>query len=204
MERSLQSPRWHIGALVAIWCVLLGAIAFLVVDDPTPDRNHPAILLSADGAVLWWWFGAAVMLNLEPKPWFQACPRRNLLRVSWSLGFLAFLAHLFAAFHLGHHWSHADAYRQTEATSGVGEGIFVNYLFGVVWLGDALWLAVWPDRYARRSRWVGWFVHGFLAFIAFNATVIYGSGVARWVGVAIFAILAWGLVRKASFARLPR
>jgi hypothetical protein len=106
-----------------------------------------------------------------------------------------FAVHAAAAFHLGHGWSHEAAVRHVEA-SGVGVGIWVNYLFALAWGIDAAWLAGWPGVYGRRPRWVGWALHGFLAFVTFSATVVYGDGAARWLGVGAFAVLGWCAARR--------
>jgi hypothetical protein len=107
------------------------------------------------------------------------------------------LVHIAAAFHVAHGWSHAAAYEHTERTAGVGEGIFVNYLVGLVWGADAVWFAGNPVSYARRPRWIGWAVHGLLAFVTFNATVVYGTGLARWLGAFWFVLLGWYWVKRA-------
>jgi hypothetical protein len=43
---------------------------------------------------------------------------------------------------------------------------------------------VWPQRYQARPRAIEWAVQGLLAFIAFNATVVFGARAIRWVGLA--------------------
>ena len=109
-------------------------------------------------------------------------------RVVWAAGFLAYLAHVAAAFHYFHHWSHAAAYqetaRQTEELFGFafGGGLYFNYAFTVVWGADVLF------RFG--SRWAAAAVHGFLAFMFFNGTVVFAQGWSRWAGVAATALLA--------------
>jgi len=137
------------------------------------------------------------MLSARSRDWVISGEARRLRQFSWALGCGLLAVHFAAAFHLAHGWSHADAYRQTEETAGFGVGVFVNYAFGTIWLVDAVWFAVWPARYARRPRWIGWVVHGFLGLIIFNATVVYGAGYGRLLGMAVFlalpnmAIHAW-------------
>jgi len=61
-------------------------------------------------------------------------------RLSWTGGCFAFLAHVAAAFHFAHHWSHGAALAATaERTAEVvgwhwGGGLYANYAFALVWL----------------------------------------------------------------------
>lgn len=136
--------------------------------------------------------------------------RLNLARLFWTAGFIAFVLHLVCAFHFFHHWSHDHAYavtaEQTKEAIGLhwGGGIYVNHAFAVVWLGDVLWWWIAPNRYERRPRWMECFVQGFLGFIAFNATVVFGHGTIRWFGIGATVLLAavwFGTVRAASSHR---
>src|SRR5262245_34878815 len=122
-----------------------------------------------------------------PAPWvFRA----------WAAGCLVFLVHVLCAFHQVHGWSHAAAYaetaRQTEELFGFssGAGLYLNYVFTAVWAADALWWWRWPERYPRRPRWLNISVHAFLVFMAFNATVVFGTGPTRWLGIVSCLILA--------------
>jgi hypothetical protein len=120
-----------------------------------------------------------------------ARPASRVRQWAWTLGCLFYLAHVAAAFHFYHHWSHAAAYqhtaRRTAEVVGLDEGggLYWNYAFTVLWLGDvvAMWIGWrWP-------RWAGAAVQGFLAFMAFNATVVFGTGAIRWLGLAATVLL---------------
>src|SRR5262245_50800254 len=116
-------------------------------------------------------------------------------RLAWTAGFLAFLFHVVFAFQFYHHWSHVAAYeataRQTEDVVGLawGGGIYANYAFVVLWGADVCWWWYRPQSYLARSRGIEWAVQGFLAFIAFNATVVFGTGAIRWVGLIVSLLL---------------
>jgi hypothetical protein len=108
----------------------------------------------------------------------------------WTAGCLALLLHLVCAFQFYHHWSHAAAYeataRQTAEVVGLawGGGLFANYAFAALWMLDTFWWWCRPQYYQVRPRAIEWVVQGFLAFILFNATVVFGKGTIRWLGLA--------------------
>jgi hypothetical protein len=145
-----------------------------------------ALLYDAAAASLQW--------LLRPGDWVGPAPASQLARWCWTLAWLAYLIHLAMAFHHYHHWSHADAIAHTRAVSGFGEGIYFSHLFTLVWTADVAWWWLGPKDYARRPAWVGRTLHAFMAFIVFNATVVYEDGLIRWAGMALFAELAvlWG------------
>jgi hypothetical protein len=124
-------------------------------------------------------------------------------RWAWTLGCVAYLGHVFCAFEFRHGWSHAAAYgetaRRTEEMSGLdwGGGLYLNYLFTAVWVGDVLWWWLAPGGYERRPRWLGGMVPGFLGFMAFNGAVVFAAGPVRWASLAACAALAvlWCLTR---------
>ncbi len=104
----------------------------------------------------------------------------RLARSLWIIGAVLFTLHVVAAFGLVHDWSHARAWvataEQTEDAIGVrsGAGLYANYLFGLVWIVDAV---VWrrsDPLWAYRSPIRYWTIQSFFAFMVFNATVVFG------------------------------
>jgi hypothetical protein len=167
----------------AVWAVgvLLLAAAFAGAFGPDRTRATARVFVGEYAAA------CALMLLLRPGEW--AGGRGRLARELWLLGAATFWVHVATAYGEYHHWSHAEAVRHTAAVSGVGAGIYVSYLFGIVWTADAVFARVKPARYAARAAWAGWAVHGFLAFVVFNGTVVYEEGPIRWAGVALFVSL---------------
>ena len=133
-------------------------------------------------------------------------------RLLWTAGCVCYLAHVAAAFHVFHGWSHADALRftaeQTERTVGLawGGGLYFNYAFTLLWLTDAgAWWLLGRD-YPRRHRATYWVVQGVFAFMVFNATVVFGPAFWRWVAALFAAVLAGVLLwrRPRGATRLQR
>ena len=123
--------------------------------------------------------------------------REKATRFLWTVGCLMLLLHVAFAFHFFHNWSHTAAYvhtaRETRHLFGWnwGGGLYINYALIIGWVGDVgWWWAQGLDSYGRRPRWltVGW--HAFLFFMIFNATIVFGSPVARWVGLPVCLALA--------------
>jgi hypothetical protein len=108
---------------------------------------------------------------------------------------VALVLHIGAAFHYYHQWSHAAAVADTARQTGeiigwkFGEGIYFNYLFAAVWLGDCFWWWRSPQSYWLRARWMTAAIHAYLAFIAFQAVVVFEEGMVRVVGIAATAAL---------------
>lgn len=101
--------------------------------------------------------------------------------------------HTLLAFDLVHGWVHDDAVRstatQTEAVFGVaaGWGVYVNYVFLTVWLGDAwAWRAAGRDA---RPRAITWALRAFYVLIIFNGAVVFASGARRILGLLIVSWL---------------
>jgi hypothetical protein len=123
-------------------------------------------------------------------------------RSAWTAGCLLYLAHMITAFAFFHEWSHAQAHAATAKQTGDlfgiywGGGLYFNYVFTAVWTGDAAWWLLHAASYRKRARWISAAVHAFLAFMFFNATVVFGKGVVRWAGVAATAGLAWLSARR--------
>jgi hypothetical protein len=117
-------------------------------------------------------------------------------RLAWTVGCVLLWLHLAAAFHFYHNWSHQAAYeataRDTEAVLGwpFGAGVYFNYVFALVWTADALlWWKNGPTAAFNRRAWQNWLIHGFLAFMVFNATVTFADGALRWIAIGVSVLL---------------
>ena len=103
-----------------------------------------------------------------------------------SLGCAALLFHIGLAFHFRHDWSHSAAYadtaRQTAALTGRnwGAGIYINYLFAFLWVGDVTRSWIKPRPVSGSQSWI---LRGFFLFMFLNAAVIFVPGPIRWLGL---------------------
>jgi hypothetical protein len=122
--------------------------------------------------------------------------RTRWARLLWTSGCLAFVAHVASAFHFYHHWSHMAAYQATAKDTARffgldwGGGLYFNYVFTLAWLADAGWWWRGLKQYEARPRVVEWAVQGFFVFMIVNATLVFGTGLIRWVAAFGYAILA--------------
>jgi len=131
--------------------------------------------------------------------------RSEMARWAWAAGALCFLLHVVAAFWAVHHWSHTSAFeetaRQTLASTGVdsGFGLWLNYLFAIVWTADAAMLLIAPERYALRARWLTWAVHGFLLFMVANGAIFFAHSPMRPASIAVLSgLVLLALLRRPS------
>ena len=191
------SRRFHaleiaIGLAAAIvWLVGVGWVVASAARNPATDLHHPAILASAAQTVAWMVLAWSLLLAFRAG---------SLARLAWTFGLLTLFVHLTLAFGLAHGWSHAAAVEYIRQVGGFGGGIVVNYLFAGVWLADVVWWWAKPASHANRPRWVGWAIHGFLAFIVVNATVVFGPPERRVWYAATLGLLAllWFCARLAQ------
>jgi len=133
---------------------------------------------------------AAVLLQGESQLW-QA-------RARWvsTIGCLSLVAHTVCAFHFYHDWSQASAYREVERQtaevtgSAWGGGLFINYAFQALWMADVIWWWRGLEMYRQRPWLITAAWHGIFIFMLFNATVVFKTGLVRWLGVGLFLALA--------------
>jgi hypothetical protein len=137
-----------------------------------------------------------VASEVARHPGFRSASRR--LAVCWlsSLGCAALLGHILCAFHFHHHWSHGAAYadtaRQTAALTGWswGGGLYVNFVFAAVWVGEVVRLWITRAPVEVRAGWGIWLVRVFFLFMFVNGAVIFVTGPARWFGLLGCLMLA--------------
>jgi hypothetical protein len=142
-------------------------------------------------------YAAAATCRLAtPLPfWLLESGVFRAARWAWTLGCLAYLAHVATAFHLVHGWSHRAAMDHVREVGGIGEGILVNHAFTLCWVSDVL--AWWrcPRWHRARPPWIDWLLHGFMVLVIFNATVVFAAGPSRGIGAVLLLWLGGWAVR---------
>lgn len=166
-------------ALASMFLVETHAAAWML---PTGPAAEPLVRRSADLAVAYWFFAATLIL----------VGQRWIGRWAWTIACVAYLSHVVVAFVGYHGGAHSHAFDHVQEVSGFGPGIFVSYLFTLGWVADVLWWWFAPTSYDARPQWLDRTIHGVMAFIVFNGTVVYETGFIRWAGLAGFSLL--GLV----------
>ncbi|HMF19219.1 MAG TPA: hypothetical protein VKE98_18560 [Gemmataceae bacterium] len=144
---------------------------------------------------------AMILYVLALSTWIMSRRRASWLRtarLAWTIGCGIFLAHVICAFAFYHHWSHAAAYEETANRTaelvGIswGGGLYLNYAFTLLWIADVIFW--WRNLNRFRFRAIQIAIQLFLAFIAFNATVVFGTGMIRWLGIGatlFLLVLIW-------------
>jgi hypothetical protein len=130
---------------------------------------------------------------------FVASPRYPRLQRTanflWPSGCALMWAHVTLAMCLFYGGSHARAAAETSHRTrevlgwSPGGEIYFNYAFLAVWTTDVGWRWLAPQQYASRSRLLSIAIHGFLFFIAFNATIIFEDGMIRASGIVSCYVL---------------
>ena len=182
--------RWSVPLVCLLWLTLMAAA---LIEPSLAGAADPGDALTRNTvrvALAYYAAAAALMLVLRPAEWAAASWRGRLARGCWTLAWAAYLVHLAMAFHHVDHWSHARAVARTHARTGFGEGIYLSHLFTLLWTLDVAWWWLRPAGYADRPAWAHRGLHGFMAFMVFNATVVFEQGWIRWAGLAGFAVLA--------------
>lgn len=140
---------------------------------------------------------AALMLLQSPHPRIHAT-----IRMLWTAGAILFIAHVAAAFHFTHHWSHTAAVLSTASETqkllglAFGEGIWFSYLFVLLWTADAAWSWLSYSAWQQRPPAATLALHAYLFFIAFNGAVIFESGPTRPLGILVTLLLALVWIRN--------
>jgi hypothetical protein len=189
MDRATGRP--FRAAIILICVFLLGGVlaapSAIALKQPGDFLIRNTVRIS----LLYWALAVVLMTRRDPSA-----------RLAWTLACAAYLVHVATAFEHAHHWSHAEAFQHVKKAGGYGEGIFVSYLFTLIWTADVGWWWLAPESRECRARWMEWAMHGFMIFVIVNATVIFESGPIRWISAATFAALAFWLAatRRASGA----
>ena len=155
---------------------------------PTTTPTSPLVALT-----IW----TALALYVAGEHGRARRPSASWARPVWLLGALAYLGHVTAALGIHHGWSHSAAYAhvatRTDALLGLdwGGGLWVNYAFTAIWIGEGLWWQLRPGHYAQRPALWTPTIRGVFLFMIANGAVIFVEGPRRLLGVGVLAALVW-------------
>lgn len=116
------------------------------------------------------------------------------IKAIWAFGAAALFVHILWTMLVVHHGSLREAYEhtadQTERVIGVriGWGVYINFAMLLIWAVDAvagLAISHWDQVRRKFSPWL----HAVFVFLFFNATVVFGTPFARWMGLGSIALL---------------
>ena len=146
---------------------------------------------------IWLALGLYAAAQAERRRTTATASVAGLWLLTFGLGL--YVGHVALAFDVYYGWSHTMAYAETAArTEAVtswrwGGGLYLNYLFGVVWGVEASWWWLAPERCEARARWPELARRAFFLFMIVNGAVVFVDGPQRWFGVAIIGalLLAW-------------
>ena len=150
----------------------------------SPDTGEYLILWTARASVacyvaaLWCWLFAGVRQRRSDSA--AVGPADRVYILFWSGAWLLCVLHVVCAFQFRHHWVHSAALQHTaemtERVVGInwGGGLYINYVFLICWgVSSVRSLRILGHPSLRRPVFET-YMHGFAAFMMFNATAVFG------------------------------
>jgi hypothetical protein len=125
-------------------------------------------------------------------------------RWAWTIGVTLCAVHMGMAMAVRYGWNHQEAVRATaEQAAAVYDinwrsGLYVNYVFLLIWAGETAWWAASPRTYLSRGAILEWSLRTFYFVIIFNAVVVFARPMMRPVGMLMIAALVATWVRKGA------
>ena len=155
-------------------------------------------MLSALGWMRLTIIGSVILYAAAEALWLRDRRRHYVLRGAlWTAAATACAIHAVLAYHAYHGWSHASALRhtaeQTAAVTGLAwsGGLYVNYVFIALWLGDVAWLWASPRSYLARGATLDRAISLWFLFMVVNGAIVFARGPARLVGIAAVVVVVW-------------
>jgi hypothetical protein len=130
-------------------------------------------------------------------------------RRAWTIGVVLCAIHMSIAMAVRYGWSHQDAVRATTAQAAAvygfswNGGLYVNYVFLLIWAGETAWWRIAPRTYRSRGAALVWLLRAFYFTIIVNAVVVFARPVMRPLGMVLIAALAVTWIRISARRPLP-
>ena len=150
-------------------------------------------------ATIAWALGEALMRRSSASD--------RLARAISTIGIALALTHVVLAFQLVYAWNHETAViatvKQAADRFGWGwrGGIYINYGFLALWIGDVCWWWLVPRSHSSRSMRIEMTRFALFTFMFLNGAVIFASGVGRLVGIASLSIAILGKLKGPPYGR---
>lgn len=125
----------------------------------------------------------------------RSASRDRLARAIWTMGLALALLHVVVAFQFVYKWNHEAAISATvqQAADRFGQGwrggIYVNYVFLLIWCADVCWWWIAPASHASRALGLEVARVAVFLFMFINGAVVFATGVGRLVGVAAVTVV---------------
>ena len=122
----------------------------------------------------------------------------RLARAAWTIGVALALLHVILAFEFVYGWDHEAAVNATAQQTAdlIGwdwrGGIYINYIFLVLWLADVFWWWTAPASHVVRSVRLERVRVALFMFMFINGAVVFASAVSRVVGLAAVTAVVFG------------
>jgi hypothetical protein len=119
----------------------------------------------------------------------------RLARAIWTMGLALALLHVVVAFQFVYKWNHEAAISATvqQAADRFGQGwrggIYVNYVFLLIWCADVCWWWIAPGSHASRALGLEVARVAVFLFMFINGAVVFATGVGRLVGAAAVTVV---------------
>ena len=128
---------------------------------------------------------------------------------AWTIGVIFCAVHMAIAMAVRYDWNHQDAVRATaEQAAGVygitwSGGLYVNYVFLLIWAGETAWWAISPSAYLSRGAALMWSLRAFYFVIIVNAVVLFARPAMRPAGLLLTAALVGAWIRISARRPMP-
>jgi hypothetical protein len=187
----LQSKSFYFTVIALLGGVLVVAGVWGKLTGPPTNNLADSAISDTGWLASAGWCTAMLLVLVTPlkRPMLSNALIAWLARGIYTWACAIYFLHLVLAFHLGHAWSHGHAVEHVEERSGFGPGIFVSHAFSLLWLADVIWSWAAFGSYRRRGGWWNGPIYGFMAFVVFNATVVYGEGSFRGCFALVFLLV---------------
>lgn len=186
--RALIQPSVCIVTLIAVTAYVVATLPDVrPLQGEVKGLPHASVYLTARLACLFWFLAELRRLRGRAD---------GTTRVLSLTGLVFLVEHNVIVLHGLFEWSMPAAYDFIAKQGGFGPGLYVNFAVAGLWAFD--WLTI-----GRRSTWYTKANRLAIAFVLFNATVVFAFTWIRYPAAAAFAWLVVEWIRRQTTYRQP-